>query len=49
MRCYQIDVYSYTQVQVNRRQVILRPKDQNGRQLKNGDGTNCGPYILNEE
>jgi phosphodiesterase/alkaline phosphatase D-like protein len=46
MRCYQTNEFSYTEVQVSSKKLVLRPKDQNGKRLKNPDNTNCGPYTL---
>jgi hypothetical protein len=47
MQCYSVDAFSYTQVQVSRAALVLRPKDQDGKPLANPDGTPCGPYTLN--
>ncbi len=47
MKCFQTNEFSYTEVQVTGRKLVLRPKDQNGKRLKNPDNTNCGPYTLN--
>jgi phosphodiesterase/alkaline phosphatase D-like protein len=46
MQCYQTNAFSYTEVQVSGSKLVLRPKDQNGKALKNPDGTACGPYTL---
>jgi alkaline phosphatase D len=47
MKCYQTNAFSYTQVQVSGKKLVLRPKDQSGKALKNPDGTPCGPFTLN--
>jgi alkaline phosphatase D len=47
MKCYQADMFSYTEVQVSGRKLVLRPKDASGRALKNPDNTACGPFTLN--
>jgi phosphodiesterase/alkaline phosphatase D-like protein len=46
MKCYQTDAFSYTQVQVSGQQLVLRPKDQTGKALKNPDNSACGPFTL---
>jgi alkaline phosphatase D len=46
MKCYQTDAFSYTQVQVSGQKLVLRPKDQAGKALKNPDNTACGPFTL---
>jgi alkaline phosphatase D len=46
MQCYQTGAFSYTQVQVSGAKLVLRPKDQDGRALKNPDNTPCGPFTL---
>ena len=46
MKCYQTNQFSYTEVQVSGSKLVLRPKDQNGKALKNPDNTACGPYTL---
>jgi alkaline phosphatase D len=46
MKCYQTNAFSYTQVQVSGRKLVLRPKDQAGKALKNPDSSPCGPFTL---
>jgi alkaline phosphatase D len=46
MKCYQTNAFSYTEVQVSGKKLVLRPKDENGVRLKNPDGTACGPFTL---
>jgi hypothetical protein len=41
-----MDTYSYTQVQVTRNRLTLRPKNLNGRPLRE-DGEACGPFTFN--
>jgi alkaline phosphatase D len=46
MKCYQTNAFSYTEVHVSGRKLVLRPKDENGKGLKNPDGSACGPFTL---
>jgi alkaline phosphatase D len=46
MKCYQTNAFSYTQVQVSGKKLVLRPKDQAGKALKNPDNSPCGPFTL---
>jgi len=51
MKCAAIDTYSYAEVEVTARRLVLRPKDARGRQLyeEGSDGKRgpkCGPFKL---
>jgi alkaline phosphatase D len=46
MKCFQTNLFSYTEVQVSGAKLVLRPKDLNGAAVKNPDNTPCGPFTL---
>jgi hypothetical protein len=48
MQCAVVDTFSYAQVEVSRTTLKLRPKDENGKPLREPDqkGQPCGPFTL---
>jgi alkaline phosphatase D len=46
IRCSNIDVFSYGQVKVTSRRLTIALRDANGRTVKDPDGKNCGPYVV---
>ena len=46
IRCSNIDVFSYGQVTVTSRRLTIALRDANGRTVKDPDGKDCGPYVV---
>ena len=46
IRCSNIDVFSYGQVRVTSRRLTIALRDANGRTVKDPDGKDCGPYVV---
>jgi hypothetical protein len=46
IRCSNIDVFSYGQVEVTSTRLTIALRDANGRTVKDPDGKDCGPYVV---
>ena len=47
LRCAALDVYSYGEVVVGPRRLVVRLKDARGRPVRNDDGRPCAPVVVN--